>query len=62
MAEPGFRKVRIDPALWRAALVTAQTRGETVTEVIGAALRAYVATPSQCPNHDDTQICPDCTS
>jgi len=36
------RSVRVPDELWRAAQVAAETRGETVTDVIVAALRRYV--------------------
>ena len=37
-----LRNVRVDDELWNAALATAQGRGETVSEVVRAALAQYV--------------------
>lgn len=37
------RTVRVPDPLWTNALVLAELRGETVSEVIRKALRAYVA-------------------
>ena len=41
------RSVRVPEDLWQAALVRAQERGETVTDVILRALRRYVAKPGR---------------
>lgn len=38
-----LRNIRIDDDLWRAARQVAQDRGETLSEVIRAALRRYIA-------------------
>lgn len=37
-----LRNVRVDDELWFAAQVTAHNRGETVSQVIRAALEQYV--------------------
>ncbi|HEU5008809.1 MAG TPA: hypothetical protein VFT67_17695 [Jatrophihabitantaceae bacterium] len=45
------RPIRIPDALWQAALATAKRRGETVADVVRAALERYVAENGEDLDH-----------
>ena len=48
--------VRIEPELWRAAMIATRKRDTTVTAVIKAALEAYVRKPVAIPGYTPKRL------